>query len=200
MSMTGEMPSGFSDRVLASQATFRAVMDAMARPGCVQRIAAAVQGPAPLMPASVALVLTLCDPDTPVWLDAAMDSPDVARWLAFHTSAPITRDASRAAFALIGDMTRLESFDRFALGSDEYPDRSTTLIVQAETLRDGPTYALRGPGIDGTSMLGASLTDAFIASLDANHALFPRGVDCVLVAGYSIVALPRTTQLTAIGG
>ncbi len=195
------LPPGFADRVLASQATFRAVMDAMARPGRVQRILAAAQGPAPLMPASAALVLTLCDQDTPVWLDPTMAAnADVAQWLVFHTSAPITSDPAQAAFALIGDASGLTSFDHFALGNPDYPDRSTTLIVQVETLRDGPACALRGPGIDGAAMLSASLTPDFMAALDANRALFPRGIDCVLVAGDAIVALPRTTQLIATGG
>ena len=198
-SMTADLIGGFSNRALASQATFRAVMDATARPGRVQPIDAPVQGPLPLMPASAALVLTLCDQDTPVWLDTAMASPDVARWLVFHTSAPIVRDPSQAAFALIGDVSGLASFESFAQGSADYPDRSTTLIIQVETLTDGPSFMLHGPGIDGTATLNASLTPHIIAALDTNRALFPRGVDCVLVASDAIVALPRTTRVTATG-
>lgn len=198
--MIADLAAGFSDRVLASQATFRAVMDAMARPGRIQSVVAPVKGPPPLMPAGAALVLTLCDQDTPVWLDTAMASSDVARWLVFHTSAPIVRDPSQATFALIGDVAGLTAFESFVQGSADYPDRSTTLIIQVETLTAGPKFTLRGPGIDGTATLNASLTPRIIAALDKNHALFPRGVDCVLVADDAIVALPRTTRLTAVGG
>lgn len=194
-----ELLPGFADRVFSAQTTFRAVMDATARPGRVQRIGVDACGPAPLMPASAALALTLFDQDTPVWLDETMP-PDVARWIVFHTGAPIARDPALATFALIGDASRLVSFDRFASGSADYPDRSTTLIVQVETLAEGPAFTLRGPGIDGVATLNAPLSPQFIEASAANHALFPRGVDCVLVAGDSIVALPRTTQLTAMGG
>lgn len=192
---------GFTDRVLHAQTAFRAVMDAMARPGRAQRIGVDARGPAPLMQASAALALTLCDQDTPVWLDPAMAaSADVAQWIVFHTSAPMTRDPAQAAFALIGNASSLTSFEPFALGSADYPDRSTTLVVQVETLTDGPSFTLRGPGIDGVATLNAPLSQQFVEAVAANHRLFPRGVDCVLVAADAIVALPRTTQLTPMEG
>ena len=74
---------------------------------------------------------------------------DVAKWLKFHTSAPVVADSSIASFALIGDPENLPALDRFAFGSNEYPDRSTTLILQVESLTDGPAVELQGPGIDG---------------------------------------------------
>ena len=76
-------------------------------------------------------------------------TPDVAKWLKFHTSAPVVADSSIASFALVGDPQSLPALDRFAFGSNEYPDRSTTLILQVESLTDGPVVELQGPGIDG---------------------------------------------------
>ena len=201
MTTIAELPAGFADKVLSAQSTFRSVMDALARPGSVQRIVATSGAPSPVMPGAAAIALTLFDHDTPVWLDAAMsETSDVTKWLKFHTGAPVIADSSICSFALLGDARSLPALDRFAFGSNEYPDRSTTLILQVESLTDGPSFELRGPGIDGTAALRAMIqpTDLF-DRLAINAALFPRGIDVVLVADDAIVAIPRTTRLAAKG-
>jgi alpha-D-ribose 1-methylphosphonate 5-triphosphate synthase subunit PhnH len=201
MTTVAELPAGFSDKVLSAQSTFRSVMDAMARPGSIQRIAFVAGTPAAMMRGTAAIALTLFDHDTPVWLDTRMSAtPDVAKWLKFHTSAPVVADSSISSFALVGDPQNLPPLDRFGFGSNEYPDRSTTLILQVESLAQGPAIELRGPGIDGTATLHASTQpqDLF-ERLAVNAALFPRGIDVMLVADDAVVAIPRTTRLVAKG-
>ncbi|WP_065749912.1 phosphonate C-P lyase system protein PhnH [Bradyrhizobium paxllaeri] len=201
MTTVAELPAGFADKVLSAQSTFRSVMDAMARPGSIQRIASVAGTPDAMMRGTAAIALTLFDHDTPVWLDSWMSATaDVARWLKFHTSAPIVADSSIAGFALVGDPVNLPPLDRFAFGSNEYPDRSTTLILQVESLTDGPVVELRGPGIDGAATLRASIEpqDLF-ERLAVNATLFPRGIDVVLVHDDAIVAIPRTTRLVRGG-
>lgn len=201
MTSVAELPAGFADKVLSAQSTFRSVMDAMARPGSIQRIASTAGTPVGMMRGAAAIALTLFDHDTPVWLDGRMSATaDVAKWLKFHTSAPVVADSSIANFALIGDPQSLPALDRFAFGSNEYPDRSTTLVLQVESLTDGPVVELQGPGIDGSAALRASIQphDLF-ERLSINAALFPRGIDVVLVHDHSIVAIPRTTRLVRGG-
>jgi alpha-D-ribose 1-methylphosphonate 5-triphosphate synthase subunit PhnH len=201
MMTVAELPAGFADKVLSAQSTFRSVMDAMARPGSIQRIASTAGTPVAMMRGTAAMALTLFDHDTPVWLDGRMSATaDVGKWLKFHTSAPVIADASIASFALVGDPENLLALDRFAFGSNEYPDRSTTLILQVESLTDGPAVELQGPGIDGSTALRASIQprDLF-ERLSVNAALFPRGIDVMLVHDDSIVAIPRTTRLVRGG-
>jgi alpha-D-ribose 1-methylphosphonate 5-triphosphate synthase subunit PhnH len=196
-----ELPAGFADKVLSAQSTFRSVMDAMARPGSVQRIRAAAGTPGPVMRGTAAIALTLFDHDTPVWLDAAMSATtDVAKWLKFHTSAPVVADTSVCSFAVIGDAKNLPPLDRFALGSNEYPDRSTTLILQVASLTAGPAWGLTGPGINGSAVLQATIGANLFEHLAVNATLFPRGIDVVLVHDDAVVAIPRTTRLAAHGG
>jgi alpha-D-ribose 1-methylphosphonate 5-triphosphate synthase subunit PhnH len=201
MTTVAELPAGFADKVLAAQSTFRSVMDAMARPGSVRPIAAAAGTPSPMMRGTAAIALTLFDHDTPVWLDPSMsETSDVTKWLKFHTGAPVIADSSICSFALIGDARALPGLDRFSFGSNEYPDRSTTLILQVESLTQGMSLELRGPGIDGTAVLQAAIQPAdLFERLALNAKLFPRGIDVVLVADDAIVAIPRTTRLAANG-
>ena len=201
MTTVAELPAGFADKVLSAQSTFRSVMDAMARPGSVQRIVSSAGAPAALMRGTAAIALTLFDHDTPVWLDPLLTATsDVTNWLKFHTGAPVIADSSICSFALVGDAKTLPALDRFSFGTNEYPDRSTTLILQVDSLTRGPSIELRGPGIDGTAVLQAAIQppDLF-ERLAINAVLFPRGIDMVLVHDDSIVAIPRTTRLAAKG-
>jgi alpha-D-ribose 1-methylphosphonate 5-triphosphate synthase subunit PhnH len=191
-----------SDQVFTAQSTFRAVMNAMARPGIVQKIDFVGEAPAPMANGTAALALALFDHDTPLWLDSAMaHTSDVAKWLQFHTGSPVVDDPAQSHFALIADAVALPALDRFALGTSDYPDRSTTIIMQIDSLTDGPAVELRGPGIDGVTSLCAALQPAdLLDRLAVNGTLFPRGIDLVLVATDSIVALPRITRVTARRG
>ncbi|RTL49575.1 MAG: phosphonate C-P lyase system protein PhnH [Bradyrhizobiaceae bacterium] len=191
--------SGFADAVGASQSVFRHVMNAMARPGLVETISGTVTAPAPMTPAVAALALTLCDHDTSVWLDSAFAADEgAANWLRFHTGAPVTDDSQKAAFAFIGRGRSLPPFNAFASGTPDYPDRSTTLVIQVDTLDEGTELVLSGPGIRGTSLLRAgALPDDFPERMRLNRVSFPLGVDLVLVCGAQIVALPRSTRVAS---
>ncbi|QWG11155.1 phosphonate C-P lyase system protein PhnH [Bradyrhizobium sediminis] len=201
MTTVAELPAGFADKVLSAQTIFRSVMDAMARPGSVRKIASVTGAPPAMMCGTAAIAMTLFDHDTPLWLDPQMsETSDVGKWLRFHTGAPVIADSAICSFALIADARALPALDRFAFGSAEYPDRSTTLILQVQSLTQGTAFELRGPGIDGTAILRAALqpVDLF-ERLAINAALFPRGIDVVLVADDAIVAIPRTTRVAAKG-
>jgi alpha-D-ribose 1-methylphosphonate 5-triphosphate synthase subunit PhnH len=187
---------GFDDPVRGSQAAFRAVLDAMAYPGRIVALPGLLGGPppAPLGTAAAAIMLTLCDVDTPVWLDAAALSG--AGYLAFHCGAPLAANTAKARFAIIADAATLPSLDGFALGSDEYPERSATLVIEVADLAETAGAVLRGPGIRGEARLGATgLPARFWAERAALAELFPRGIDVVFTCDARLAALPRTTQV-----
>jgi len=189
---------GFADPVHDAQATFRAVMEALARPGLVRPLAPGLQPPAPLTPELAAIALALTDADTPVWLDPALaEAPAVAAYLRFHTGAPLTADPARAAFALVRDPARCPPFDRFASGTPAYPDTSTTLVLALDTITEGMGLHLTGPGIRGTARMAlAPLPDGFVGQLATNRADFPLGIDLILTAPGRVAGLPRSTTVT----
>jgi len=169
-------------------------MDGFAHP-CEIMTIRGVNAPAPLMPATAAILLCLADFETPVWLDPALNVADVADWLRFHTGAPLAEVSNKAAFAVIGNSRNPLAFAEFALGSDEYPDRSTTLILQVDRFAGAP-FQVRGPGIKGVRTFAAEpLPDDFSARLAFNRELYPRGVDLILVAGEQVEVLPRSVHV-----
>jgi len=189
----------FDDPALASQAVFRTVMEAIARPGLPRPLASSLAAPPPLRATAAAVALTLLDYETPFWLDPGLAaSGEVAAWLKFHTGAPQTGDSAQAAFAFVSDSAAMPPFETFALGSLEYPDRSTTLVVQVEELDQGDELLLSGPGISGTRVFSATpLPARFRMQLIANREMFPRGVDVVLVSATAVAALPRSVRVAA---
>ena len=191
------LASGLADPVLDAKAHFRAVLDALARPGTVVPFAPVLVPPAPLTPALAALALTLADYEAPLWLDGRLAAAgDVAAYLRFHTGARLVADPREAAFALVADFAALPPLAAFALGTDEYPDRSTTILAAVQALDDGAALVLRGPGIRGEAGLRvAPWRDGLTGELAANRALFPRGVDLVLAAPDGLAALPRSSEV-----
>jgi alpha-D-ribose 1-methylphosphonate 5-triphosphate synthase subunit PhnH len=179
-----------------NQSAFRALMDATARPGTIKMLEGK-DAPAPLMPATAALLASLADFETPVWLDPAFRvAPDVVAWVRFTTGAPLAPYAHDAHFALVADTRTLPDFSEFAQGTEEYPDRSTTVIAQIERFA-GTAFTLSGPGLKGPRAFAAEpLPPDFVARCAANRALFPRGIDLVLVAGDQVAALPRSVRIS----
>jgi alpha-D-ribose 1-methylphosphonate 5-triphosphate synthase subunit PhnH len=202
MSLTLSSSTSFAgppDSVLTTQATFRAVLDAMASPGSVRPLAATIGAPLPFANAAAAVALTLCDHDTPVWLDAALrDADPVCAWLRLHCGCRLVPEPREAAFCFVSVPRGLPGIEAFGLGTSDYPDRSATIVIQVESLRAGPPLALSGPGIRDTQVLHATgLPEDMPARLVANRALFPRGVDFILASGDEIAALPRSVRLAS---
>ena len=180
---------GFSNPPVASAHAFRAAMNAMARPGEVQEITGATP-PESISPAAGCLLLTLCDPETGVFLAPGADSEAVRAWLAFHTGAPIV--APVQADFVLGSWEALMPLARFHTGTPEYPDRSATLIVEVPGFGT-PNAQLRGPGIEDT----AEMQLPELAAFQDNAVLYPLGLDFFFTSGSQVAALPRSTQVAA---
>ncbi len=179
----------FYRRPAQAAIAFRAILDAMSRPGTHPdgggRGAARADVGGGRGDGAGAARST-----TPLHLAGAHDCPALRDWLTFHTGAPLV-GAAEAVFAL-GAWDALQPVSRFAIGTAEYPDRAATLIVEMPGL--APEGAmLRGPGINGTARL--SLPE--VAAFRANRALFPLGFDAIFTCGDRLAGLPRSTLVEA---
>lgn len=188
---------GFDSPVIQSQHVFRAALDAFARPGRIVAVSGLEEVPAPLLPASAAVCLSLVDFETPLWLDDRMRASDEAvSYLRFHCGCPIVDDPANARFALISEPAKLPKLDCFPMGTDTNPEDAATLIVQVAGLSADSGIRLSGPGIELMHQFDAAGIDgAFWHERIRLRELFPRGIDLVFAEASRIAVVPRSTRV-----
>jgi alpha-D-ribose 1-methylphosphonate 5-triphosphate synthase subunit PhnH len=189
---------GFSDPVSAGQATFRAALDALAHPGRIQAASVPRAHPQGLSQATTALLLSLVDSDTPVWMPEGI-SEEVKRYLRFHCGCPFVATPGEAHFVVVPAGFAWPRIAQCNPGDPAYPDRSATLLLEVAALTGGPAITLNGPGINPRNETRQTISipalpTEFWNEWRANHRLFPLGVDVFFIHGSQFCALPRTTH------
>lgn len=204
---------GLADPVHGAQQVFRQLLSAQSHPGRLHTLPdTLLQGlEAPgLGRAMAAVLLSLLDAETGLWLPADWQDSGAADWLRFHTGTRTDLSLAEAPFAAT-DLAALahEGRDAASLwttlpcGSDEVPQDGATLLLEVPALADADAkvgadaLTLRGPGIASTQTLAvAGLDAAFWRARDAVAAAYPCGVDLLLCCGDTFAAIPRTTRIT----
>ena len=193
MSGLPQVSAGFADPVHDAQTAFRAVLDALSRPGRRVAIGQPVNSLA-LGPAMAHLLLALTDDDTAVWWQ--QDDRAAAHRLSFHTGAHRAATPQDAAFAVLDSDADMPPLAAFAAGSVDAPERSATLLLEVASLDAGPAVEWRGPGILGMQTVQITgLPDNFWTQWHANHASLPQGVDIIFTCAGAALGLPRTTRV-----
>lgn len=196
MNAQGDIVAGFQDVVLDSQMAFRHALEALSRPGKVVDLGAGLPSLPGLCGAAASFALALLDQDTRLWLSPGCATASAA--IRFHTGCRLTADCEVADFGMIAMPRELPALARFSAGSELYPDRSATLILQVPELREGEGWRLSGPGIRDVAGLDvAGLGTEFVRAWTENHERFPLGVDLFLASGSRLCGLPRTVRIEA---
>jgi alpha-D-ribose 1-methylphosphonate 5-triphosphate synthase subunit PhnH len=192
---TSSIGTAFADPAHDAQAGFRAILAAMAEPGTIHHVSSAIAPPTGIDLATAISLLTLADHETPIWLAPSFGAEAVS-YLRFHCGAPVVSARAEAAFAVarVEDAVDIAAFNP---GDDRYPDRSATIILQCPALTGGAAVTLTGPGIRHRRAIAPlGVRPDLWRQLEANHARFPLGVDVLLTAGATLLALPRSTAVT----
>lgn len=175
---------------------FRQLMDAMSRPGKIVDLPEMQANPVGLYDSATALILTLTDYDSPVWIDAALDSKQLRGFLALHAGAPVTPVAEKAHFAFLSGLEGCANWPVFSIGTPEFPDQSTTLIVQVADLDSGMSVTLKGPGIREEEVIRpAGISADFVEWFARNQLTYPCGIDVVFASPRQILAVPRSITM-----
>lgn len=193
--MSAFLALGLVDPVFGSQAIFRKILAAMSRPGSIHTLPPDLNGsPDGLSPAAAAILLTMCDYETPFF--SSDDTNVTSDWLRFYTGAIRTSHPADAKFALIRSDVENPKLQDFNLGDDRYPDLSTTLVIECPHMTGGSPVALSGPGIQGKLDIAPSgLRQGFWTEVQNNSLRYPLGVDLIFTNGLDLMALPRSIRI-----
>ena len=192
--MTINLAVGFHEPVHQSQQAFRTALNALARPGRLSEVSPSGPTAPGLGQAATALMLTLADFETPVWLDESASLS--SNYFRFHCGCPLTGQHQTAVIACLTKPETAPPLTEFSLGTDLAPELSTTLIIEVERLEQHGPLLLSGPGIRDVHRLAVDgLGTDWFDQRTALKPLFPRGLDMFLTAGNRLCGLPRTTTI-----
>jgi alpha-D-ribose 1-methylphosphonate 5-triphosphate synthase subunit PhnH len=173
------------DPVDGTRTTFRALLDAMSRPGTVESVPAR---------ADHAVVSTLVDHEVTV----ATDDDELRAAL----SSQGRLDAAEAESADIVHARDHTSFDvtDCRRGSLVEPSDGAMVVYAVDGVEptadpDLTTATLSGPGIDGTTELSVTLPATELTAIADAQSEYPRGVDAVFAAADRLAAVPRSASM-----
>ena len=173
-----------------AQRTFRAVLDALARPGVARPLPA---GPLERVPGALLPVLALADLGTPVCVLG-----DDGHWteaLTTATSAPAVPLAQARLVAALRPVTS-DELRAVPCGCAAAPEDGALVTVPVSGVdRGGAALRLTGPGVDGSSVIApGGLVTGWLAARAVGE--FPAGIDLLLVGPDGrVVGLPRSTRI-----
>jgi len=197
-----ERETGFDD-IFDSQATFRALLDALSRPGTIRRLPARPYASAPQGFCAPALTIlkTMCDHRVSFSIGSSSRRPDLVSYLTMNLSTPF-EEVEKADYVLFEGERFDPDFANLNHGTLEFPEFSATALLCVRRLSDGGQIALpgsslrfRGPGVKGTASLRAAGLDArYLEERSRANQFYPMGIDLFLVdADGRVAGIPRVS-------
>ncbi|MEA3468727.1 MAG: phosphonate C-P lyase system protein PhnH [Thermodesulfobacteriota bacterium] len=170
------------------QRIFRALMEAMARPGSLHSLDAWLDGARSYRGVLASLL------DAGTTLSDCHDLLEPNDWPLLQARQEITE---KADYLLCQGSAHPNGSPK--VGSLSCPDQSATLLIQVENLGNGgSSLMLQGPGIQSTCSLEVSGLEPAWLELREEYISFPLGIDCILLDQKNITAIPRTTKVKVL--
>ncbi len=181
MSQTLLLPT---DDDMRTNATFDALMWALARPGRSQ--------PLPF-PGLLALAESLLDRECSFFCSDERLKADIARTGANAVALP----QAEYVFASIGERSDISALSAMLSGNLLYPDASATIFGEAQ-IGSGTRLRLTGPGVNGSIDIAVGGVHLDFWALRAEAIRYPLGWDIYLADGASLIAIPRSTKIEVL--
>jgi alpha-D-ribose 1-methylphosphonate 5-triphosphate synthase subunit PhnH len=191
--MTAPVPT---KRILREQRAFRAMLNALARPGTIERI-----DPLPDVPSPFALAAALLEAvvDHEVTFAIAPGNAAVEEAVLRRTGS-IVGEPATADYVVTTLSALPATLVAVKAGSPEFPDHSATVVTVVPGFDSGQSLLIEGPGIPGSTPIAIEgWTPAHTQAFREKNDLLPQGVDLVLVdAAGCLAAFTRYTRIMEV--
>ncbi|MFW5900169.1 MAG: phosphonate C-P lyase system protein PhnH [Halodesulfurarchaeum sp.] len=179
------------DSVHDTRSTFRALCEAMSRPGTIQQT--------PTAPADHAVVATLVDHEVSFYTADTELRETLASQGRLDDAKPETADIVHSHGVppwTVTDLTR---------GSLVEPSEGATVIYRVDGLsstdtdrEELTTITLSGPGVQDTRSVAVGLPDEELREIAAAQSTYPRGIEVIFTAADRLVAVPRSAEMEVV--
>jgi alpha-D-ribose 1-methylphosphonate 5-triphosphate synthase subunit PhnH len=186
---------GFPSPVNDAQKIFRGLLTAMSEPGTLIRIGTLVHPPGTLNKAGYAIALTLLDRGSSLYLSPSLSQDEIIATLGFHCQVICNQQYSLVDFAFCSEHD-WPALNALKIGTEAYPDQSTTLVIQCDSFERGPTLTASGPGIETTQTIRCSAFNGdLLSQREQLNQMQPLGIDMIFTCDHRFFCLPRTTEI-----
>lgn len=170
-----------SDFEAQSNATFDAVMWALARPGMVRMLPAI----------GMAQVV-----DALIDRECAVHCTDPALAVQVQQAGGLNVDACAADHVFATEVAK-GLLDQLRCGSDLHPDDGATLVAMAD-FSAGQKLRLTGPGVDGEEIVTVGGLPTDFWQNRARAMRYPMGFEILLISGQRLLGVPRSTTVEVL--
>ncbi len=167
-----------------TNATYEALMWALARPGTVRTLVA---------PGMAAVAESLIDRECRVF----SQDPALLPVLVSTGAALSPAETADHAFLSLHTPAGLGALAVLPVGSNAYPDDGATAFAMAR-IGSGRRLRLTGPGIETTLDITVGDVPDEVWQIRAERCLYPAGFELFLIDGDRVIGLPRSTQIEVL--
>ena len=178
--------------VHTTQQVYRQLVNASSRPGHTENITEEVKNYSDFSDAALLIAMTLFDNEISFY----SQDKTMRKELKVLTGGIPNKDYTTADFIVSKEEDLKEAFFTEVMkGILISPERSTTLIIDMDSIGRGTEYNLKGPGIKEVRKIKLSLEKRWMELRNEICKEFPLGIDLILTdKENNLVIIPRTTK------
>lgn len=169
---------------MRTNATFDALMWALARPGLIQSLP---------FPGLLALAESLLDRECSFFCSDERLKADIAS----TGATAVMLSQAEYVFTSIAERADVSALSAMLSGNLLYPDASATIFATA-TIGVGTRLRLTGPGVNGSIDIAIGGVHPDFWALRAEAIRYPLGWDIYLADGASLIGIPRSTKIEVL--